>query len=269
MPFALSQLALSPTGDMVASTEPVGWQHSWPPKANSQQELLRLLRPRFDASQALAEGLDRLNESLLLHARKLLPYDELTGIDPLDVEDPFDTTGVFEGFSEECLQFEALGYSAFGGWGRCLEPVINERDMLYTHDEHPITKGDLVAFAAVGLPMILCKVFLGETDKNIFFWCNNPSIVYVFAKSDILHVARVSLVRRPGDSEPIDPRAFRRRILDAPEFAASGASKIYQLASRAPLLGPKAGSMQEARIAARQAIVDELGRLPSSCGTEG
>jgi hypothetical protein len=249
MPMALQGLALCPFGDIASSAEPSSsapeaWLHQWPPiGAASKAELARCLTPVSGASEAAHEYARWVTD--MLQSDEALNEPSLWAVPdrdhPLVMEIDSQSPGLFQRLCNEgCIPHLSVG--------DCLSPEIDEGSIVFSHHDREIRKGDLVAFAAHGIPTLLCKVYLGTMNGRAYFWCNKPAMLYIFDLAHLIHVSRIAWVKRPGE------HVIAARDIDFSIRLSPAAAKVKSWALNQALDAPKATSVFNGLLQALQEI---------------
>jgi hypothetical protein len=209
-------------------------RHVWPVSAASKGELISVLSGAPDVStpevrayvHALATRLAHLSEKSVGELHSMVdtvgrPSMDVTmnivpAMDPLRAAINAEKPGLFD-------RLIAEGKWPYLAFGFCLDPIIPEGSLIFTDDQAPISRGDVVGFMARGTVAQMMKVFLGEKDGIAYFCAPKPPCLMEIEVGNLIHVTKITTIKQArarareiGDVRPFLPALARQRMDSLP-----------------------------------------------------
>ncbi|WP_275782427.1 hypothetical protein [Pararhizobium gei] len=233
--------------------------HQWPVAAKNRAEFVQAICPNphvsADLKKYVASVLDCLSAGRLDFmyegGKKAQPiFDELDADEP-DLMDQLRERG-------------ALPLAAFGN---CLTPIVSPESVLWTADDSPINRGDLVAIAGRGMPMVVVKFFFGICGDAALFWCPRPDSLFAVRLDQILHVSKVVWLKEAGKpsraGDTIDPRPHYTAMARHFQNAAPVAEWVPPPRFIGEFDGTPVSGLRDAMTVVHDEIADTMKALPA------
>lgn len=222
--------------------------YQWPPSVRGDA-LVALLGTNIDSTTANDRHSKRLVKALMKpgwEARVRKAHARGTILDwlakgSMNYEHP----GEFDRLTND-------GHGSNIALGRCLNPLIVERDLCFSHPARDIRKGDVVVFTADGFLKPAVKVFLGEANGLIFFHMLEPSRVIALQYNTVTHMERVASIYRARKG------VLDVRDMDLSPFMSSAAREVLAKTDDVPLIAPKAPSLLHGLLTALRGVEEML-----------